>query len=105
MATQDEIQSRVAELNSLREQIAAADTDRRTREMEAADAITMAQLDAEKARLQSQLTQAEALASATGIEGSASTLLANLEQQASSVNAPVEAQPEPTPPAQDTTEG
>lgn len=100
MAVQDEIQSRVAELNSLREQIAEADADRRARDEEASEAITLAQLEAEKVRLTAQLEQARALAGASGIEGSASTLLANLEAQAAAVNAPVEALPEP--PAEDT---
>lgn len=93
---EDEVAARTAELDSLRERIINADADRVAKEGQAAQAIHLAQLDAEKARLTQQLEAAESLASASGVEGAAAGLLASLESQAEAVTASVEAVPEPS---------
>jgi hypothetical protein len=62
-------QERVARL---RQQVADAEATRTTRERDQANAITMAQLDAEEARLQAQLDAAKASAKVTSVREGAS---------------------------------
>lgn len=83
MASDQELQAKRESVEKLRAQVADAETKRVTAERELSNDITIAQLDAEEARLQAQLAEARRTATKTAVkEGTSNTLAAIRADQA-----------------------
>lgn len=82
MATSDEdLKKKQEHVARLREQVAAEEAKRVTREAELANDVTMAQLTAEEARLEAQLTAARQANKVTAVKDGASAPLQSAREQ------------------------
>lgn len=83
MASDEEVQTKQANVQKLREQVAAAEAQRVANETAVGNDIVMAQLDVEEARLQAQLAEAKSAATKTAVkEGTSTTMDALRADQA-----------------------
>jgi len=93
MATTDEdLAKKAAQVQRLREQVVAAESQRVSREAEVANDITMRQLEAEETRLQAQLAAAKNDSKASSVNAGAASVLDTIKGQQENADAFAKAQ-------------
>lgn len=90
--TQEELAAKRERVEKLRDQLAAAEAQRVSRESEAQTDIEAAQLDAEEARLQGQLVAAKEAAKVGSVKSGTSGVLDTIKEDKARADAFAEAQ-------------